>query len=325
MAYQTGNALNINILLDKLAEFAQSIGWQIKHKTATKLFLTTQDENSRWALEFLSNVLYTIPCTAFNNNKSAIEQDGSPCLEGNAYKKYYTRTTELGEGNFIGYDFFGTSDYLHIVVEIKPDQFRHFGIGRLLKEVEFTGGEYAFGTYMYSKSEAESNSRLNVYGFSSNDDQSSSAVIRADNLKGNAKTPFYLYSASGYSVEQKEKKLLGKAFYGLGRAAMPNSYETYHPDSYLVIYSQSKFGYTLLPAPSSIIAHLSDDTFARIGTVPDRYECTMRGIPPKTILEINGERWKIIPSAGYNEKNSARSTSNPDNTGIQGVAYRIIE
>ncbi|MDP8171618.1 hypothetical protein QJU96_10020 [Pasteurella skyensis] len=325
MAYQTGNAQTIQIILSKLSEFAAAIGWQIKHKTETKLYLSTQDDSAHYALEFLSNVLYTIPCTSFDFNKSAIAQTGSPSVDGNCYKKIYTRTTDLEEGNFISYDFFGTLDYLHVVVEIKNEQFRHFGIGKLAKEAEFNGGEYAYGTYIYSKSASESNSRLNVYGMSSSDNKNSTAVIRVDNFKNETKSLWYLYCTNSYYIKYKKQFLLGNAFYALGRSAMPEDYYTYHPDSYLVNYSQSKFGHSLIPAPNSLIAHKVDNTFVRLGIIPDRYECTMRGIPPKTILEINGERWKIIPSAGFNEFNSSRKTSNPDNTGIQAVAYRIVE
>ncbi|VEJ09751.1 hypothetical protein [Actinobacillus delphinicola] len=324
MAYQTGNAQNIHQLLEKLAEFAKILQWEIVHHTETKLYLRNKDGHC-FALEFLSNVFYTIPCTQLNNDKSAIEQLGSPCLEGNCYKQIYTRTTDLNLGNFIGYDFFGTADYLHVVVEIKPEQFRHFGIGMLLKEAEFMGGQYAFGTYLYDQDEAKSNSRLNNYGFSANDDLTATAVVRADKFSAAQKSPWYLYSANCYSTVYDYAKCVGSACYALGRSAMPEDYRTYHPDNYLVRYSQSQFGNTLIPAPNSIIGHKLDNTLIRLGILPDRYECTMQGIPPKKILEINGERWKIIPSAGYNEYNSTRKTSNPDNTGIQGVAYRIID
>ena len=140
MAYQTGNAATIQVLLGKLADFANGLQWKIKKHTETQLYLSNSREDSHWAIEFLSNNVYTIPCTHFDLEKSAIAQPGSPCIENNAYQKVYTRTTELQNGQFVSYDFFGTSEYLHIVVEIEAERFRHFGIGNLLKEIEFTGG-----------------------------------------------------------------------------------------------------------------------------------------------------------------------------------------
>lgn len=338
MAYQTGSAAHITALLEKLAIFAQDLGWEIALHTERKLYLSTPVvenlEPSRFAIEFdQRNRLYHIPCSGFNMDKPAYEQPGCPAIEGNCARQIKTQTSDLENAPFVSYDFFGTKDYLHVVVEIKPGQFRHFGIGKLQKSADFQGGEYAFGTWISAgKGKSEGVDYENRYGMSSGYYRyDREGVLRADNFGITPKSPWYLHcgntsnthtDATYYSADE-----IGKVFYALGRAIMPNSYSHIerHPERYLLDYSRSTLGDTLLPAPNSLWARAKDNTFVRMGILPDRYECNMRGISPRSILTINGERWMIIPSAGYNAYNSTRKTTNPSNTGFQGVAYRIVD
>lgn len=73
-----------------------------------------------------------------NNNTTESAMDSERCIQnmGNtAYPNYYFYTNPAG-------------DYLHIVVEINTDEFRHFGCGNLDKFADWdgaTGGEYAYG------------------------------------------------------------------------------------------------------------------------------------------------------------------------------------
>lgn len=323
MAYQTGTVDSAQALLDELGIFAQKNGWKVE-RFVQALHLTHQNGKDKWVIEYTGGIIYTVPCTEFQVGESALSQLGTPAIAGNAVEAIHTRTTELGKGNFVSYDFFVTSEYIHVVVEIEADRFRHFGVGLLQKEVEFVGGQYAYGTSMYSQYESSVNSNYNAYGVGSGY-RKHSAVLRADGLGGDAHSPRYFVSVDQYDSSYKKAEKLGFAMYALGRAGMPNDNYTSHPGKYLVKYSQSKFGQTLIPAPNAILAHLLDNTVVRLGIIPDRYECTMQGIPPKTIMEIAGERWKIIPAAQYNPLGTYDSTGDRDNTGFHGVAYRIIE
>ena len=99
----------------------------------------------------------------------------------------------------------------------------------------------------------------------------------------------------------------------------------HHPECLLLINSQSKFGNMLLPVPNAPIAHCKDNLFRRLGTVPDRYECRMRGVIPRQILTINDERWMIVPAAQYQPANVDLAPEGEEYSGEYGVAYRIIE
>ncbi|MFC0980422.1 hypothetical protein ACFGW6_04800, partial [Pasteurella multocida] len=107
--------------------------------------------------------------------------------------------------------------------------------------------------------------------------------------------------------------------------AMYSSFYGAHLERDLVLYSQSKFGQMLMPCPHSLIIHGKDGVFRRVGILPERYECTMVGISPRQIITISGEQWMIIPSAQFDASNADEVARNRDHSGIQGVAYRIIE
>lgn len=299
MAYQTGTALSLNNLLDKLAQFAQPLGWQAAKPAENKL--TLANTAGGWILELSAGLLY---------------------VRRSEYPTGNTATSELTGGNYISYDFFGTTDYLHVVVQYTTERFRHFGLGTLIKEGDYVGGQYCYGTYLNLRDAGYSGSG-HVFGFSAGTEKYS-AIVRADGLAGETISPCYFniqYVSDFTGVRQSDR---GKYLLGLGRAAMHENYATAHPDSLLVKHSQSTFGHTLIPCPHSLIAHCRDGVFRRLGIVPDRYECTMKGIHPRQQLDINGEKWMIIPSAQYDER-VQRLIEGKENSGPQAVAYRIVE
>ncbi|HED4416091.1 TPA: hypothetical protein R4327_000587 [Pasteurella multocida] len=319
MAYQTGTASSVAILLEKLKEFAETQNWTINKHNSTQLFLSNSE--GYWALEFKENLLFTLVCTGFDGSRDAFNQPGSSANSQFAYRRVRTATSHLENGNFVTYDFFGTSQYLHVVVQIEAERFRHFGIGTLHKEGEYTGGQYAFGTYIEQSSRYLSRGNHN-FGFSGGS-EAFAPVLRV-NLEGDTATPWYFCPVNTHVNNVRERDY-GKFLLTLGRAAMYNSNYGAHLEKDLVFYSQSKFGQMLMPCPHSLIIHGKDGVFRRVGILPERYECTMVGISPRQIITISGEQWMIIPSAQFDASNVDEVARNRDNSGIQGVAYRIVE
>ena len=299
MAYQTGSAISLHDLFGKLAQFATPLGWQAAQPAENKLSLT--NASGSWLLELSGELLY-VRC---RDNPT-----------GN------TATSGLGVGNYVSYDFFGTADYLHVVVQYTTERFRHFGLGTLVKEGDYVGGQYCYGTFLRA-SEASYNNGNHIFGFSPGEERYS-AVVRADRLGGDTRSPCYFVIKSINDLRALRDNERGKYLLGLGRAAMYELYHTAHPDTLLVQYSQSTFGQTIIPCPHSLIAHCRDGVFRRLGIVPDRYECTMRGIYPRQQLDINGTKWLIIPCAQYDER-VQRFIEGKENSGIAAVAYRIVE
>ncbi|KOE63936.1 hypothetical protein [Aggregatibacter actinomycetemcomitans] len=321
MAYQTGTAKTLNQLVTKLAEFAQQQGWVIDKTADNQLYLHNTDGYWSCYLSSDDNGFYICINTGFDNSKPAQEQPGTS--RTNAYRVIDTDTTQLQNGNYVSYDFFGTKQYLHVVVQIEAEKFRHLGIGTLDKEGEYTGGQYAFGTFI-TDNDGHYQSSDHVYGFSPGR-EGKQAVVRADGVSGDTKSPWYFAPVNISDYGNLAKSDYGKYLLSLGRASMYNEQNTYHPDKLMVNFSQSKFGQVLIPCPHSLIAHGVDGVFRHLGVLPDRYECTMTGVQPRQILEIAGERWMIIPSAQYDVRNAREIERGKNNSGIQGVAYRIIE
>lgn len=323
MAYQAGNAKDVKELLKKLSEFAQGLKWTVDKLEGNLLCL--HNAQGYWSLMFKPEVnqLFTYVNTGFDTSKKGNEQPGSSASSQHAYREINTATSQLEKGNYASYDFFGTDQYLHVVVQIEAEKFRHFGIGTLNKEGIYTGGQYTYGTYI-TKNYANHQNSDHAYGFS-NGAAGNQAVIRADGISGDKRSPWYFapYSVNDFKDLSDEDK--GKYLLSLGRASMFTDVNTYHPDTLLVSYSQSKFGQSLIPCPHSLIAHGIDGVFRRLGILADRYECTMVGISPRQILTINNEKWMIIPSAQYDVRNDSSVEEGKNNSGIQGVAYRMIE
>ncbi|OOF65123.1 hypothetical protein [Rodentibacter sp. Ppn85] len=321
MAYQTGTAKTLNELLIKLGEFATQQGWIIDKTENNALYL--HGKEGFWTLYLSSNNKNLLICanTGFDKNKKPYEQPGASRL--NAYREINTTTTQINNGDYVSYDFFGTAKYLHVVVQIETEKFRHFGFGTLDKEGDYIGGQYAYGTFI-TDSYGHYQNVDHTYGFS-NGATGNQAVVRADGISGDKRSPWYFAPASVNDFSNLGKAECGRYVLSLGRASMFEDNYTYHPDRLLILFSQSKFGQALIPCPHSLIAHGIDGVFRRLGTLPDRYECTMTGIQPRQILEINGERWMIIPSAQYDARNESRIEEGKNNSGTQGVAYRIIE
>lgn len=322
MAYQTGTVKSVTELLEKLSQFATELGWHYVQKTDTKLNLRSPN-GKHWAMEYKDRMLFTLCCTGFDAQRDAFNQPGSSALGANAYKTIKTTTTHLDKGNYVSYDFFGTPRYLHIVVQIEAGKFRHFGVGELQKSMTFTGGEYAYGTYINSGYDEPSQSGNHTFGFSTGYD-SYGAVVRADDIGAVKKAPFYFASCSDYNLHQANQAK-GKFILTLGRGLFYNDTNTAHPDQVLLRHSASKFGQSIIPQPHTLIAHCGDGIFRRLGILEDRYECDMSLLIPRQVIEVNGDKWMVIPSAQFDIRNQSRIEEGKNNSGIQGVCYRIVE
>lgn len=318
MAYQTGTASDIGHLLEKLADFARPLGWTINKLTPTALYLN--NTAGFWAIEFKDRMLFVIPASGVDLSRDCFNQPQAAC--NHTYQTIKTMTSHLDKGNYAGYDFFGTADYLHVVVQYEGNKFRHFGLGTLVKEGDYVGGQYGYGTYIYHSSYYRRRQNgYHVLGFSGGT-ADYQALVRADGLAGESRSPWYLSALDKYNYAEISDSEKGRYLLTLGRSLFSADY-CMHPDSMLVKFSQSKFGQKLMPVPHCLIAHCKDGLFRRLGILPDRYECQMKGISPRQRFSLNGEKWMVIPAAQYQDNEVAEEDQ--DNSGYQAVAYRIVE
>lgn len=147
MAYQTGTAGSILDLLDKLRRFGESAGW-----TTTAYNATT------WAFSSSTGGNFTLRQGAAPNGVDTLNLYGSTAnipgvLEPRAHPDESVGYAPVNStqpafdpasgGPYTRYHFFGTPQYLHVVLEVQAGAFAHMHIGTLDKRgMEYVGGEY---------------------------------------------------------------------------------------------------------------------------------------------------------------------------------------
>lgn len=329
MSYQTGTAETLSDLLFKLSEFAIANGWTVDkftpHVTTPELYL--HNAGGFYSFGTLSGYYSSVRSLIIYGNTGYSDSVAFNTQPGNSRQNqgFYnivsyngTHVTEM-TGPFLTYDFFGTSQYLHVVVQIGAARFRHFGIGQLNKEGDWSGGEYVFGT-LRSQTSPSYPHNDQIWGVCAPGQSQSrySAVVRAEGIAGQNQTPWWLGAS--------KSDIAGATVRGAGHCGTSGStLNQSHPDSLQIYSSLSTFGQVLAPVPNSILAYGLDQVWRRLGTLPDCAQCRMDGITPRTILKIAGEEWMIIPPTTY-RANAANGpdSKNDDSSGEAGVAYRII-
>jgi len=160
MSYQTGTALHIDDLLAKLSVFAVANGW-----TENKVVAGTGDGAS--SQMFLSKgVTFAVFEAVLDITHPNVYHGSSQNLDHPFLRQYVATgyngafavnaqpgtslqvTTNWLLPNFVAYHFFTdpTKEYLHIVVEVTANEFRHIHVGLLDKIGAFDGGQYNQGT-----------------------------------------------------------------------------------------------------------------------------------------------------------------------------------
>lgn len=324
MAYQTGNAKSMADLMSKLLEFAQPLGWVVDYSSDNRWHIHNSD--GYYAFQFNASreggTLWHYIATGYDAGQILENQPG--CCVNNAYKTINPRSNAIHENEIVTYDFFGTAQYLHVVIQLSEARFRHFGVGTLDKEGDYVGGQYVFGTYSPAwNKDSYYYSSLTQYPYFGFAKDSHYSCIRADFIGGDIRSPYYWTGMDEYRISNRYKSDFGKWIQSMGDSGGPGWIK--HPDDWLVNLSQSNFGNRLIPVPHSLIAQGVDGLFYRLGTLPDRYCCMMRGIFPRQILELDGERWMIIPAKRFESTNADWHPDKKETSGVIGVAYRIIE
>lgn len=160
--FETGSANDLEDLLSKLSTFATATAgvWvEDEFDTGNGKFALHKSAgfgdiyvSARWdtGTPLHLSLHQALGFTASN------EPGTHPDDSGNGYNTNSSHTntnlaserhvSDLGDGPFPSYFFFEDDHYIHVVVEIDTDTFRHFGFGFLNpKHGTFTGGEYCYG------------------------------------------------------------------------------------------------------------------------------------------------------------------------------------
>lgn len=322
MAYQTGTANNLSDLLSKLATFAQTLGWVVdKLITGTQPGLFVHNAHGYWSTGVgtsLYDTLYISGNTGFDTSVAWNAQPGTSMTYHGPWGTYYGVGTTNLTGPFTSYDFFGTPDYLHVVVQISPGRFRHFGIGILDKEGDYTGGHYAYGTRVNTGGSYIGRPDIAYHTYPLSDTVSATynssyytSIVRADGL-GTTLPHWFLFGSPTAGVGA-----MGSGCSVTGLAERP------HPDTLAVVTSQSQLGAAVAPVPNAILGRSADGLWRRLGVVPDYGVCRMSGIAPRSRFSVNGDDWMIVPAMQLRDTTNAYGDGG-DNSHLLGYAYRIV-
>lgn len=199
MAYETGTATNLADLMTKLDTFAVANGWtsdQLSTGTGqSALHKGSVYVSFRWntGTPLVLGIYQALGYTGGNQPGQHPNDSGNGAVSStNTVLDDERCVGDIGNGAFPSYFFFEQDSgpaYIHVVVEISTDVFRHFGFGNIEKFGDWTGGEYVYGQFKTTTG-ATSNNNTNLLDglFLGGASRERSATLHCEGLPGQAGT-----------------------------------------------------------------------------------------------------------------------------------------
>jgi len=164
MAYQTGSATDLGDLLSKLDTFLVANGWTQDDfddgaSVATEGYAQWNKNSMHIGMKWVANSPNNLSLHQALGNAGAVFPGAHTDDSGNGYNASFGSDAQLddercvndiGDGPFASYHFFendASPAYVHVVVQISSQVYRHFGWGEMNKFNDWTGGEYCYGHY----------------------------------------------------------------------------------------------------------------------------------------------------------------------------------
>ncbi len=164
MAYETGSAVDLGDLLSKLDIFMVAQGWVQDDfddgvTVAAEGFAQWHKNSMHVGVKWVADAPNNMSIHQALGNAGAVFPGAHTDDSGNGWNSTFGSdanlddercVNDIGDGPFPSYHFFekdSGSAYVHVVVEISSETFRHFGWGELEKFNDWTGGEYCYGHF----------------------------------------------------------------------------------------------------------------------------------------------------------------------------------
>ena len=312
MAYETASASSVNDLIDKLRIFALANGWTVDFNGSSGL-------GTGIAVLLHKGGVYVGFAT---NTATGTSEDPGPRVLTYYYTGPYssgsgplaqaghsgTTDTNNMPGPFQAYHFFASGTYLHVVVEVAPGSFRHFGVGVLEKAGSVTTGVYAHGSF-WNYATVYVSSFLSSFNSMPFDDQAynnvaKSTVIRCDSDAISPRHGRVVDSASGSVCGGYRRSSAGtnSAAYVSGLAHFGPSALTGRAP--------------LLPLFCSVFR--PSGNLSIIGAPPDLRAVRIDNIAPGELITLGPDDWKVFPAIRKN------GVSGQENSNAYGYAYRVV-
>lgn len=341
MAYETGGANDTADLISKIVTFAQTIGWTYEGKSplgdsgAEPIIVATG--GARGSFYGNASILSKngLVFAFFTSSEAGVDTDpgsfiGAAILpevpqpnlilepEGTRSEidsPITSASSLIGAGNSIAwtskmsgpyqaYHFFGDQNYIHIVVEVTPGSFRHFGIGQVEKAGAVVDGTYASAT----RWSFDVNDMGNIFDISNNFPfdaygTSIATMLRADSDSTSPRWVNLNYGSSGQ---------------GLGGWRGPQAGYQAGPTSAITRMPPSTLTGRAILTPCLMMVNRPSGRLSMLGSVIDARWMRMDNYAPADIFSIGPDTWKVFPII---RKNGPSGQENSDN---YAIAYRVV-
>lgn len=313
MAYQTGTSTGMQDILDKLRIFASANGWTVD------IFDTTTS-NSRWlhltrtAGGCSLGMQFTYPPALSGGLQPVLRLIGDEGYSAVAWNAQANASgivnTNFPLGAFSNYWFFGTVDYMHVVVSPSAGIYMHFSFGVLNKAGAYNGGSYVTGGFW---DPAGNFPYVSEYQYNRGAFDCHSYTTGMEiNFKDQGTHWYTAQDYSGAGAPQTgpngEQICFGGCRYG-----------AYH-EHFLDNPNTSTGLAILLPMP--FYAKVAAGRYLPLGNPKDVRGINMVNYSPQDEIVIGSDTWKVFPLAQKGPVNSG--TIAPISSGVYGLAYKKI-
>ena len=323
MSYLTGTATDVDDLLGKLSAFAQLNGW-------TENKVVAGSGNGSSSEVYLSKgqtfVIFDAQLTTGNNLYHGVQQaldhphldvyvatgfNGANPAANQPGTSLHKETNWLLP-NMTAFHFFtdSTKEYLHVVVEVIANEFRHIQIG-LLEKI----GAYDGGQYNQSTNPIQSVSVIDV----PNDFQHSYPWTKIGSVAG--RPQFIRVNIDGVDWKTSSLQDSTSGWAPPLRMAAQGEWLDNHFD--MKFFDQgdtqpNKFNTTAILFPMPCFIYRSSTQRAPVGKPFDVRMVNVQNITPSSSIFFGGDEWVILP---FVQKKDPRQRDELPNSGWLAFAY----
>lgn len=339
MAFQQGSATDLDDLFNDLATFLTgALGWTLNGTVGStgfgfskgNIFVQFRYDGSSppaegRTLAIYQSLGYDSSAPGGNPDDSGsghFQASGTPADSTLDNSRHISN---VGDGPFPNYWFFADTspDYVHIVLEVRTDEFRHFGFGLLDKFGDnWTGGEYVYG---HKQSSSNPTSPVDYVlidalanlatGVNANADDV--ATVHVESLPGQDPTSKWGISWSNLVASP-----------GTDRAGNPRVLTIGGARGGFIAGPQGGFGGSaatgLIPLVPMGVFYVEPQTGLRamfLGWMKDVRLANMRDIQPRDEINIGGDDWIFFPTS----IRTLQTVSPPLRSSfVAGIAYKKI-
>lgn len=307
MAYQTGTAIDGSNFLSILNTFAVANGWTSNRNTSTDVNLSKGSlyENINWDgvddIRFKAATGFDVGQAYNNQPGQAIDTQLITNMQG-SYTAYHLFTDAIG-------------DYIHCVIEVDPNWYRHFAFGILEKCSTYTGGEYSCAIYQALGDAWTGTNVLKLFasGVSGIGPENSTGVIRGD-IDAISDT----WLSTNYILHHGNRRGIGTDT-NMTTASFNSNYADWH-EFYRDwrIYSPNTINAITTFAPIHFFADRTNGLWSPMGHVKDVRTCVMNSFTPSEEVVLGADTWIVFPGSAKSDSYSADVSYN------HGYAYKKI-